>query len=151
MLEKLENFMGFIFKIAKWIIMLLFIVFVVILFRSCSQTVDVMENAKNNALQNKQEVSKTTNNDIENITPNVKIFDCNIEDWKFQKTSSQYITVDGTTTCNSGKLVLKIYDGDTSSYIGNDTTYIRNGIFKSLIRTSLSPSRLEIKFTILNR
>lgn len=146
MLEKLENFMGFIFKMAKWIIMLLFIVFVVILFRSCSSTMDVMNEAtsKHSALQKTEQGSKTN-------SQNIKTFDCKIEAWKFQKTSSNYITIDGTTTCNKGKLVLKVYNGEGKEYIGNDTTYINNGTFKSLIRTSVHPNSLEIKFTIIER
>jgi ABC-type transport system involved in Fe-S cluster assembly fused permease/ATPase subunit len=146
MLEKLENFMGFIFKMTKWIIMLLFIVFVVILFRSCSSTMDIMDEAtsKYSTSQSIEKGSKTN-------SQNIKTFDCKIEAWKFQKTSSNYITVDGTTTCNNGKLVLKIYDGDSKDYIGNDTTYINNGTFKSLIRTSVNPNSLEVKFTIIER
>jgi len=121
--------------------MLLFIVFVVILFRSCSSTMDIMNEATSKSI----EKNSQTNNQ------NIKTFDCKIEAWKFHKTSSNYITVDGTTTCDNGKLVLKIYDGNTQNYIGNDTTYIKNGTFKSLIRTSVNPNSLEVKFTIIER
>ena len=127
--------------------MLLFIVFVIILFRSCSSTMEVMDKATaQNSVKTIVDQKQEKINSIKD-----QEFDCKIDAWKFEKTSSQYITIDGTTSCNRGKLVLKVYDGDSSQYIGNDTTYINNGIFKSLIRTSLNPNKIKVNFTIIKR
>lgn len=46
MIEKIEDFMGFIFKAAKWIVMVGLIVFTVIMYKSCEQTTAIIEEVK---------------------------------------------------------------------------------------------------------
>lgn len=42
MIEKLEDMMGFVFKVVKWIVMIGLIVFTVIMYKSCNRTIDII-------------------------------------------------------------------------------------------------------------
>lgn len=53
MIEKLEDMMGFIFKTVKWIVMIGLIVFTVIMYKSCTKTIEVIEHSKEKAFKDK--------------------------------------------------------------------------------------------------
>jgi len=148
MFKKLENFMDFIFKMAKWILMILFVVFVIVLFRSCSSTVEEMDAIKNNVIENNTKPT-ITKSDIKNKN-STKSFECKIEDWKYKQFTEDSIQIDGTTTCSNGRIVIKLYDGNTGNYISNKETYIRSGAFKTYV-DGIAPKNLEIKYSISSR
>lgn len=71
---------------------------------------------------------------------------CKIEDWSFsEKASSIYIN--GTATCSTGKLIYRLYDGNTNKFITSGFTYIEGYAFQSYADGS-TPGSLNIKYTI---
>jgi hypothetical protein len=72
---------------------------------------------------------------------------CDIEDWRFFQASKRYIQIEGTTTCSSGVLYIRVYDGDTRKYVGNAKSYIKGNIFETIMR-GVAPASVSIKYTI---
>ena len=142
MLDKIEQFISFLFRIAKWAIMLVFIIFVVILFRSCSQTMDILDEVKKTTATEKS-IKINTESPKANV---IKEDACKIESWNYKQFTADSIKVDGVTTCMSGKLIIKLYDNN-ENYIGNKTTYIKGGAFNTYV-DGTAPSELHIKYTI---
>ena len=73
---------------------------------------------------------------------------CEIEDWGYSD-SANSIKVHGSTTCMSGRITIKAYDGN-DNYIGNNFTYIRGGAFTVYI-DGHAPSNLKIKYSVTER
>ena len=77
---------------------------------------------------------------------------CKIKDWKPTYTGTiQALTIDGVATCDEGKIMLQLYDGegDAEKFIGVDTAYIRGHIFKAIkLNVEEEPHVLFIKYSI---
>lgn len=71
---------------------------------------------------------------------------CDIEDWKFSEKADK-IYLNGTTTCSTGKLIFRLYDGQTGDFIGSNTTYIEGFVFQSFTDGDV-PETLNIKYVI---
>jgi len=133
MFEKIENFITWIFKVAKWFILLFFILIVVVSVKSCSTAFDTLDTVKSEAISEHKE----------------KVAQCKVEDWKFSKSSNNYLTIDGTVSCDNGNMTLKVYDGITNEYLGNSSLHFRGGVFDTSVKTPKNPKKLNIEFTIM--
>ena len=71
---------------------------------------------------------------------------CDIEDWKFSEKADK-IYLNGTTTCQNGKMIFRLYDGVSGDFIGGDTAYIDGFVFQSFI-DGVVPQTLKIKYVI---
>ena len=79
---------------------------------------------------------------------------CEIEDWKHTYTGMmELLVIDGVTTCDAGKIRLRLYDGecDTQEFIGVETAYINGHIFKAMLLQAEKPKALSIKYSIDTR
>ncbi|MDE0239543.1 MAG: hypothetical protein OXQ84_05005 [bacterium] len=77
--------------------------------------------------------------------------ECEIEDWVYDYTAMmEAITIDGVTTCNSGKVRLRLYDGEGEGQklLAVDTAYIEGHIFETIILQIEEPEVLSIKYSI---
>jgi hypothetical protein len=74
---------------------------------------------------------------------------CAIEDWSFTDKADN-IYINGTATCEKGKLTYRLYDGKTHKFIASDFTYIEGFAFQSYT-DGVSPKNMEIKYTIDSR
>ena len=73
---------------------------------------------------------------------------CRIDDWRWQYESMfNMITIDGTTTCETGWITIRAYDGD-GEFFGTHTGIVMGHAFQGIIDTSRKPSSLTIKHTI---
>lgn len=74
---------------------------------------------------------------------------CKIEDWTYsEKAGSIYLN--GSTTCKSGKLIYRLYDGETDEFIASDFTYIDGFAFQSYTDGRM-PKSIKIKYVIEER
>lgn len=71
---------------------------------------------------------------------------CEIEDWRFYELAG-HVMIEGATTCKEGKLLIRVYDGETDEYLGNATAYIEGYTFEAIMQGS-APSNLSIKYSI---
>jgi hypothetical protein len=71
---------------------------------------------------------------------------CEIEDWKYENKAGS-IYLNGTTTCPKGKLIYRLYDGQTGEFIASDETYIRGYSFQSYT-DGLVPQGMKLKYVI---
>ena len=61
---------------------------------------------------------------------------CEIEDWKHSYTGMmEALIIDGVTTCDTGQIRLRLYDGDGEArrLLAVETAYIDGHIFKALV------------------
>ena len=76
---------------------------------------------------------------------------CEIEDWKHTYTGMmEALVIDGVTTCDSGEIRLRLYDGegDAQEFVGVETAYIDGHIFKAMLLQVEKPKALSIKYSI---
>ncbi|MCY4240199.1 MAG: hypothetical protein OXD36_00470 [Rhodobacter sp.] len=70
---------------------------------------------------------------------------CEIEAWRFQNTMG-VLTIEGSATCNSGRAMIRLYDGET--YLGNAIGFVE-GHALSAVATGIEASdNLSIKYSI---
>lgn len=58
------------------------------------------------------------------------------------------LMIDGVTTCNEGKVVLRLYEGENGSFLGIGEGYIASHAFQALATDIPKPSALAIKYSI---
>ena len=79
---------------------------------------------------------------------------CEIEDWRYRYDATQTLWIEGTTTCQEGKLLLRAYDsrGEKPKFLGVGDGYIQGHVFKLYIDdVETEPSALEIRAIIYRR
>ena len=79
---------------------------------------------------------------------------CEIEDWKATyMTGMQAIRIDGVATCDTGRITLRLYDGEGNDrkFIAVETTYIEGHAFKEFARPFPKPAALSIRYSIEQR
>jgi len=84
-----------------------------------------------------------TNNEEKETIPT----QCALETWKYSKYSSEYLVIDGKTTCSNGKIVLDVFD-ENNKFLGTETDSIESGIFNVFLKTNSNPTILNLKYTI---
>ena len=76
---------------------------------------------------------------------------CEIEDWNHSYTPAmQALVIDGVATCDSGRIRLRLYDGEgaTRKFVGVERAFIRGHIFKAMTLQVARPHALSIKYSI---
>ena len=76
---------------------------------------------------------------------------CQIEDWRWSHTLN-YLTIEGVTACDSGKIIMRIYEGsgDGAQFIGNDIAYIEGHAFTiiKMIDSEIALGEISIRYSI---
>ena len=78
----------------------------------------------------------------------VNASDCKIEDWKWSTLAPTMLIIEGVTTCETGEVVLRLYEGEGGAFVGVETAYIQGHTFKTMRAVSARPKALAIKYTI---
>jgi len=76
---------------------------------------------------------------------------CEIEDWTHTYTAmAQALQIDGVATCDTGRLMLRLYDGegDDRKFIGVENAFIKGHIFTAIKLQVAEPAALSIKYSI---
>ena len=71
---------------------------------------------------------------------------CKIEAWRYQLTSG-ILTIDGSATCNSGMVSIRLYDGET--YLGNAPGFVQGHALTAMATGIRHPDKLQIKYSIV--
>ena len=77
--------------------------------------------------------------------------ECALEDWTHTYTAvMQALTIQGATTCKTGTIHLRLYDGEGEGrrFIGVETGYIEGYIFEAILLQVKKPAALSIKYNI---
>ena len=73
---------------------------------------------------------------------------CQIEDWRWSYKRFKAVTVNGTSTCEEGKITIRAYD-ENGRFIGADYNAVRGYSFTmTFFNIPVSPRSLKIKYTI---
>ncbi|MDE0530713.1 MAG: hypothetical protein OXI01_04560 [Albidovulum sp.] len=70
---------------------------------------------------------------------------CEIEAWRYQLTAG-ILTIDGSVTCNSGMVSIRLYDGET--YLGNAQGFVQGHALTAVATGIANPDKLQIKYSI---
>ena len=75
---------------------------------------------------------------------------CEIEDWRYVAKSGDKLMLEGVTTCDEGRIIFRLYDGDgdAAKFLGTDDTYIEGHVFKTYASDIPPPRTLSIKYSI---
>ncbi len=76
---------------------------------------------------------------------------CEVEDWKYvYQNIMQMLTVEGVTTCESGEIHLRLYEGEgeTREFYGVETAFIEGHIFETIIIQAEKPTSLSLEYKI---
>jgi len=72
---------------------------------------------------------------------------CKIEDWKWRKSSPGTLILEGVTSCNEGRIHVRLYRG--TSFLGISRGYVRGHTFKLLAENMPTNLKtLTIKYAI---
>lgn len=78
--------------------------------------------------------------------------ECEVEDWTYSYTAMmQALAIDGVSTCDAGKIRLRLYDGEGENreLVGVETAYIEGHIFEAiLLPLEREPAALSIRYSI---
>lgn len=72
--------------------------------------------------------------------------DCIVHSWKPSHHIAGGVWVDGRTTCECGRVHIRLFDGD--SFIGGALTEVRYYTFKAWIKGAHMTSQMTIKATV---
>ena len=73
---------------------------------------------------------------------------CEVEDWRWSGPSSGYLTIEGVATCNTGRIILRLYEGEGGKFLGVATSSIRGHTFEAIATDVKSASAVAIKYSI---
>lgn len=76
---------------------------------------------------------------------------CKVKDWKWSTPLPGALKIEGVATCESGQIILRLYEGKGGKFLGVDTAYIEGYAFRSLSTGIPKPSALHIKYVIKGR
>ena len=71
--------------------------------------------------------------------------ECEIEAWRPQNMMG-ILTIEGTTTCDTGGVTIRLYDGET--YLGNASGFIEGHAFSAMAFSIPPPTDLQLKYSI---
>jgi hypothetical protein len=80
------------------------------------------------------------------VTSGAKADDCEVDAWRHYADLAGGISIEGSTTCQCGRVYLRAYDGER--FIGADSASVRGYTFRAWIRDVPKPSDLNIKATV---
>ena len=76
---------------------------------------------------------------------------CEIEDWRWNTTLGDFLTVEGVTTCDKGLIRIRLYDGegDDRKFVGVATGFVSGHTFDAIAENiETKPQALSIKYSI---
>ncbi len=76
--------------------------------------------------------------------------DCKVEDWRWYAPMENMLMIEGSTTCDKGRIRLRLYEGteDNRKFLAVDSGFIRGHTFKALISNIKKPKSPSIKYSI---
>lgn len=75
---------------------------------------------------------------------------CDVEDWRWY-TAADYLTIEGATTCASGEIVIRLYEGEgeAARFLGVADAFIEGYTFTAIAQgISPPPQSVSIKYAI---
>ena len=76
--------------------------------------------------------------------------ECEIEDWRSIDSGGGMLMIEGSTTCDSGSISIRLYDGagDDQAFLGTANGYIEGHVLSAIAIDIGKPEMLSIKYSI---
>ena len=73
---------------------------------------------------------------------------CKIEDWRWSGPTGGYLSIEGVATCDTGRIRLRLYEGENGKFLGVASGRIRGHTFRAIATDVKSASVVAIKYSI---
>ena len=73
---------------------------------------------------------------------------CDVEDWRWSGPTGGYLTIEGVATCDTGRIRLRLYEGEGGKFLGVASSGIKGHTFEAIATDIKSVSTVAIKYTI---
>ena len=73
---------------------------------------------------------------------------CEVEDWRWSGPTGGYLTIDGVTTCDTGRIRLRLYEGENGKFLGVASSSIRGHTFEAIATDVKAAGAVAIKYSI---
>ena len=73
---------------------------------------------------------------------------CEVEDWRWSGPLGGYLTIDGVATCDTGRIRLRLYEGEGGKFLGVANSSIKGHTFEAIATDIKSASAVAIKYSI---
>ena len=73
---------------------------------------------------------------------------CEIEDWRWSGPMGGYLTIEGVATCDTGRITLRLYEGEGGKFLGVASSGITGHTFVAIATDVNSASAVDIKYSI---
>ena len=75
---------------------------------------------------------------------------CKVEDWRWYSSSAGMLMIEGSTTCDKGRIRFRLYEGtgDKRKFIGVDSGFIEGHTFEAVMMNIQKPKAPSIKYSI---
>ncbi len=73
---------------------------------------------------------------------------CEVEDWRWSGPTGGYLSIEGVSTCDTGRIRLRLYEGENGKFLGVASGRIRGHTFEAIATDVKSASAVAIKYSI---
>ena len=73
---------------------------------------------------------------------------CEVEDWRWSGPTGGYLSIEGVSTCDAGRIRLRLYEGENGKFLGVASGRIRGHTFEAIATDVKSASAVAIKYSI---
>ena len=73
---------------------------------------------------------------------------CEVEDWRWSGPTGGYLTIEGVATCDTGRIRLRLYEGEGGKFLGVAKSSIKGHTFEAIATDVKSASAVAIKYSI---
>ena len=73
---------------------------------------------------------------------------CEVEDWRWSGPLGGYLTIEGVTTCDTGRIRLRLYEGENGKFLGVANSRIRGHSFEAIATDVKAAEAVAIKYSI---
>ena len=73
---------------------------------------------------------------------------CEVEDWRWSGPMGGYLTIEGVATCDTGRITLRLYEGEGGKFLGVASSVITGHTFEAIATDVKSATAVAIKYSI---
>ena len=73
---------------------------------------------------------------------------CEVEDWRWSGPTGGYLTIEGVATCDTGRIRLRLYEGEGGKFLGVASGGIKGHTFEAIASDVKAAGAMAIKYSI---
>ena len=73
---------------------------------------------------------------------------CEVEDWRWSGPLGGYLTIEGVATCDTGRIRLRLYEGENGKFLGVASSSIKGHTFEAIATDVTAAGAVAIKYSV---